>query len=151
VLRRRHRLSSRQFQRCRLTGTYPLGRICRLYVHMVFPSLGSGTITSLGSRFFGHVDWICKHSPTRRSPSGGGSRLRRVRTRSRPRPARRPRFRMVIAVEGVASRGQQPQAAPAAFLCEGIEPLGACFRNHDEVGPLGNKMSSEMALSNPAP
>src|SRR5207237_10467741 len=51
---------------------------------------------------------------------------------------------MVVAVEGVVPRGQQPQVAPAAFLCVGAEPIGACLRDHDEVGPLGEVKSSTL-------
>src|SRR5262245_21017005 len=51
---------------------------------------------------------------------------------------------MVVAVEGVVPRGQQPQVAPAAFSCVGAEPIGACLRDHDEVDPLGEVKSSTL-------
>jgi len=51
---------------------------------------------------------------------------------------------MVVAVEGVVPRGQQPQIAPATFLCVGAEPIGACLRDHDEVGPLGEVKSGTL-------
>jgi hypothetical protein len=51
---------------------------------------------------------------------------------------------MVVAVEGVVPRGQQPQVAPAAFLCVGAEPIEACLRDHDEVDPLGEVKSSTL-------
>jgi hypothetical protein len=47
------------------------------------------------------------------------------------------RFPVIIAVEGVVPRGQQPQIAPAAFLCVVGQPSGVCLRNDDEVDPVG--------------
>ena len=47
------------------------------------------------------------------------------------------RFRVVVAIEGVVTRGQQPKVPPTALLCIGAEAIGACLRDHDEVGALG--------------
>jgi hypothetical protein len=43
------------------------------------------------------------------------------------------RFAVIVAVEGVVSRGQQPQTVPAALACIRAQLSGIRFGDNDEI------------------
>src|SRR5262249_42669730 len=51
------------------------------------------------------------------------------------------RFRVVVAVVSVVPRGEEPQMAPAAFLCEVADPGRIRLRGHDQVERAGEVRS----------
>ncbi len=92
--------------------------------------------------FYRNIDWCRQLAGTSSVTDVQRCRAPALKTRSLLGASRN--FRLVVAAEAIVPPGQQPQVSPPSFFCVGAEPIGACLRDHDEVGPFDHVKSSAL-------